>query len=500
MVGKSTALDNTVNAEAPAAPDPKRRIRDFSEGSIPNHLVAFSVPMLIGNLLQVLYSVINAIWVGRYLGPDSLAAVSVSTPIIFALIALIIGLTMATTVLVAQAFGARRPDEVARTVGNSLILLTALGAVVTAVGIGFRVPILRLIDTPPEVLDLAASYLAVFLAGLVPQFLYNAASAILRGLGDSQTPLRFLAYSVGLNAVLDPVLIFGLGPLPKMGIAGAALATVIAMIYAAVISLRYLFGTSGLAHYTRESFRLDWRITGLTFRIGLPAGVQQMLVSLSNLVVSSIVNGFGATVVAAFGAGARFDQFSFLPAMSLGMAVTSVVGQNLGAGKIKRVNETVKWAVLITGGITGLVAAVALIWPRALMIPFTTDPNVAAEGATYLRYVALGYVPLAIMFALSGVLRGAGDTIPAALISLTSLWVFRVPMAEYLSSLGGWGARGVWAAIAGSSYVGLVACFIYYRTGRWQSKAVIRRASLPGQNAPGDAPGPDGVPGPEAAA
>lgn len=480
-------------------PSGRRDERDFTLGSIPRHLVAFAVPMLAGNVLQVLYNTVNAIWVGRFLGPHALAAVSVSAPIIFGLIALVTGLTMATTVLVSQSFGARRPDQVSRTITNSLILLLGLGLVVSAAGVAFRRPILMVINTPAEVMDLASSYLAVYLTGLVAMFLYNAVGAVLRGLGDSRTPLRFLVYSVGLNIVLDPVLIFGLGPLPALGVPGAALATVLSQVFAAAISLRYLCVTSGLVRYHPGVFRLDARITGYTFRIGLPAGLQQVLVSLSGLVVSAIVNRFGAVVVAGFGAGGRLDQFAFLPALSVGLAVSGVVGQNLGAGEVSRVRETVKWSLLLSGGVTSIIALAALVWPEALMVPFTRDAAVLGAGATYLRYMSLGYIPLALMFAMSGVLRGAGDTVPTVVVTFVSLWLARVPLAAYLSSLPGLGVRGVWLAVAASPCVGLALYLAYYRAGRWQSKAVIRRVAGAGASDEyGDRSPADARPRPEA--
>jgi len=486
-----------------------RRVRDFTEGSIPRHLVSFAVPMLLGNLLQALYNTVDAIWVGRFLGHQALAAVSVGFPIIFALVALVIGITMATTVLVSQYFGARRPDQVVRTVNNSLLLLTVTGVAVSVLGIAFRRPLLRVINCPPEIIDTAASYLGIFMAGIVFMFLFNAAGAILRGLGDSRTPLRFLAYATGLNIVLDPVFIFGLGPLPALGAAGAALATVLAMAVSAVISLRYLYVTSGIVTYQPGSFGLDWELTKLTFRIGLPAGIQMVLVSLSAVVVSSFVNRFGSVVVAGFGAGTRLDQFAFMPSMSIGVAVSSLVGQNLGAGRVQRVGETVRWAVLISGGITFLVALVAFFKPDILLVLFTGDPSVLAEGGLYLRYMALAYVPLALMFVMSGVLRGAGDTVPAMVFTFISLWVIRVPLAHYLSSLSGLGVTGIWTAIATSPYVGLLLYYAYYRSGRWQTKVVTRRrgpeepgrtGERGGSEEPGAAEAPDRVEEPRGAA
>jgi putative MATE family efflux protein len=366
-----------------------KQITDFTEGSILRHLIVFSVPMLLGNLLQALYNTVDSIWVGRFLGPHALAAVSVGFPIIFALIAMVNGITMATTILVSQYFGAQQHERLVRTITNSLILLTVLGLMISVIGVAFRRPLLELINTPPEIIDMAAEYLAIFMAGLIGMFLYNVASAVLRGLGDSRTPLRFLAYATILNIILDPLFIFGVGPIPKMGVAGVALATIIAQGISALVSLRYLYVKSGLLQYEPGMFRIDWDLTALTFRIGLPAGIQQVLVSLSAVVVNSIVNSFGATVIAGFGAASRLDQFAFLPSMTMGLAVSALVGQNLGAGKPERVAETVKWSAILASSITAIVSVIAILRPDILMVLFTQDEAVLAEGSRYLRYVSL---------------------------------------------------------------------------------------------------------------
>jgi len=452
-----------------------KQITDFTEGSILRHLIVFSVPMLLGNLLQALYNTVDSIWVGRYIGPNALAAVSVGFPIIFALIAMVNGITMATTILVSQYFGAQQHERLVRTVTNSLILLTVLGLVISVIGVTFRRPLLQLINTPAEIIDMASEYLAIFMAGLIGMFLYNVASAILRGLGDSRTPLRFLAYATFLNIVLDPLLIFGLGPIPPMGVAGVALATVIAQGMSAVISLRYLYLKSGLLHYEPGMFRLDWELTSLTFRVGLPAGIQQVLVSLSSVVVNSIVNSFGATVIAGFGAASRLDQFAFMPSMTMGMAVSALVGQNLGAGKSERVSETVRWSAILSSSITAIVSAIAILRPDILMVLFTKDEAVLAQGALYLRYVSLSYIPMALMFTIGGVMRGAGDTVATMLLTLVSLWLFRVPLAKYLSSIPELGVGGVWLGIAMGSVAGFLLNFGYYKTGRWKRRVLVQR-------------------------
>jgi putative MATE family efflux protein len=456
-------------------------MRDFTKGSIARHLIAFSWPMLLGNLLQALYNTVDSIWVGRFIGHEALGAVSVSFPIIFSLVALLMGLTMATTTLVAQHKGAGNMDAVRNTVANSLKLLAGLGLVASLIGFLARNWLLRLINTPEAILVHASSYLGIFLLGLIGMFLYNVGSAILRGLGDSRTPLKYLAIATAINIALDPLLIFGVGPLPRMGVAGAALATVIAQGISSVLVLRYLMKTAGILRFEAPFLKLDWGVTKLTFKIGLPAGVQQFVASLGMLAMSSIINRFGATVVAAFGAAARLDQFATMPSMSVGMATSALVGQNLGAGREDRVREIVKHAVTLTAAITGAASLFALVAPRLFFSIFTDNPGVLAEGTRYLRIVAWSYVPFALMFVITGVLRGAGDTVPPMIITVVGLWLVRVPLATKLSAMPGLGSSGIWIANAISPTFGLVASYAYYRTGRWKAKVVARRAGASGQ-------------------
>lgn len=455
-----------------------RRMTNFTEGNMTKHLIMFAVPMFLGNLLQALYSTVDSIWVGRFLGPSALAAVSVSFPIIFALVALVMGLTMATTTLVSQYYGAGRHDDVQRTVSNSILLLGISGTAISIIGLFSRNWLLRLINVPEEIIGHASSYLGVYSLGLVAMFLYNAASAILRGLGDSRTPLKFLAYATVANIVLDPLFIFGAGPIPAMGVGGAALATVIAQTFSAVIGLSYLARKMNMFKLDRSFWVLDLQITKDTVRIGLPGGLQQTLVSLSSMIVGAIVNSFGPTIVAGFGAAARIDQFSFMPAMSVSLAVSALVGQNMGAGRHDRVAWAVRSSMLISAGLTSIVSLTAILFPATLLSIFTTDADVIRAGSEYLRIAALGYVPFALMFAFTGVLRGAGDTLATMFITLGSIWLVRVPLATFLSRTS-LGVRGVWWAIFFSQVLGLTMNFVYYRSGRWKRSVIVRQAALP---------------------
>ncbi|MBI2914711.1 MAG: MATE family efflux transporter, partial [Firmicutes bacterium] len=303
-----------------------RRTADFTQGSIPRHLAQFSLPLLVGNVFQALYNAVDSMWVGRFLGPDALAAVSVGFPVIFALVSLVMGFAMAATVLVSQYSGAGRMDMVRRAAGNSLTMMVVSAVLVSILGVVFNREILGLINTPPEIIGLASGYLNVFFSGMIFMFIYNTAGGILRGLGDSKTPVIYLVYSTVINIVLDPILIFGFGPIPKMGVMGAAAATVIAQAVAAVLTVHYLRRGTKVIDWEPRSFKPDRELTLQTLRIGIPAGMQFTVVSFSALVVGAIVNAFGKTVVAGFGAASRVELFAFFPAMSFGIAVSSLAG------------------------------------------------------------------------------------------------------------------------------------------------------------------------------
>ncbi|GAW93723.1 MATE family efflux transporter [Calderihabitans maritimus] len=452
----------------------RSRAANFTEGSIGRQLIWFSVPMLLGNLLQALYNTVDSIWVGRFVGAEALGAVSVSFPVIFTLVSLITGIGVAATVLVSQYKGARQPDMVQKVVSNVLLILVTAGLAVSVLGILFHGYLLRIINTPVEIFVMTSSYLKVFLAGLVFMFLYNAISAVLRGLGDSRTPLIFLLYATLINIVLDPLFIFGLGIFPRLGVAGAALATDIAQATAALMSLRYLKNL-GLLSFSFECFKLQWDLIKKILKIGLPAGVQHTIVSLGILALNAIINSFGEIIVAAYGAASRLDQFAFMPSMSISLAISAMVGQNLGAGKHERVREIVRWGILLSGGITFLVALVAVFSPRTLLALFTKEEEVLQAGALYLKVIGPSYVAFAVTFALQGVIRGAGDTLPSLIFSLIALWGIRVPGAALLSRLPALGVRGVWLAMAVSPVVGLLLHWGYYATGRWKTKVAVKQ-------------------------
>ncbi|WP_437540599.1 MATE family efflux transporter [Sorangium sp. So ce367] len=452
---------------------------DLTTGSIPRHIVTFSLPMLIGGFLQTTYSFINAIWVGQYLGTAALAAVTVSFPIVFTIFGVGMGMTLATNILVSQSFGARRFDELRRVVDGSTVLIYGLGLLLTALGELFTPQILRAMDTPADVFAPSVSYLRIYLLSLPFSFGMLALRSMLQGTGDSRTPLYFLLGSVVLTTVLDPLLIFGRLGLPELGLNGTAWATLVSQAIALVALNLYL-------HARRSPIAPSWPRFGQlgptmrkTLRIGVPAAVQQSVVALGMVVVTGIVNGFGEIATAAFGAASRIDQIAFLPAINMGMAISTLAGQNLGAGHHGRVREIFAWGCVFSGGMTLLISAVAVAFPEALLRVFITDPAVIELGVSYLHTVGACYVFFGLTFVSNGIINGAGATMITTATTLLSLWVVRAPLAYWLSREMR-SVKGVWYAIAASFVVSMIAGTAYYASGRWK-RPLVQKAP------PGDA-------------
>jgi len=447
--------------------EPPTQGRDLTVGSIPRHLIAFTVPLLMGSLLQTAYSLVNAVWVGRGLGTVALSAVTVSFPILFLVIAIAGGITMATSILVSQAYGAKDFMWMRRCVDSGVVLTALLTLICVVAGMLASKPLMHAMNTPAQVLPSGLSYLRISILGMPLMFGVFLIASILRGIGDSKTPLYFQSISVVFTALLDPLLMFGWLGFPKMGLNGTAVATLIAQFLTFASLVIYMRHRSHLVepHWLRPE--VDRETCLLTVRIGIPSMVQQALVSIGLVVITSIVNKFGEQASAGFGAGMRIDQLAFMPLMSFGMAASTLTGQNIGAGHLDRVRKIFMWGVVLSCGVTLFPTLLAVFAPGLLLSMFTTDQQVILVGSGYLRVIALGYMLLAVMFLGNGVVNGSGHTMVPTVISLIALWAFRVPLAEYLASATG-RPDGIWYAIVISNAVGMTLSVGYYYSGRWK--------------------------------
>lgn len=443
-------------------------MHDLTVGKPAKLILQFATPMLIGNVFQQLYNVTDSIIVGRFLGKEALAAVGASFPLIFMLISFVIGIASGSTVVIAQYFGAKDYTKVRRSIDTMYIFMFFASITIAIIGIVFSGPIFRLIKLPEEIVPQASLYMSVYLSGMVFFFGFNGTSAILRGLGDSKTPLYFLIISTLANIVFDLLFVVAF----KWGIAGAALATVLSQAGAFVTLIIYLNRTHELIRLTWRKPEWDKRIFMSSIRIGVPTGFQQTFVSLGMLALLRIVNDYGTNTIAAYSVAVRIDSLASLPAMNFGQALSTYTGQNIGANKIKRVRQ----GLVATLNMSTLVAVVTsiliMLFREPLMGMFTTDASVIAIGARYLLIVGGFYIMFSSMFVIGGIMRGAGDTLIPMFITLFALWIIRIPIAWFLSQK--IGVDGIWWAIPIAWFFGMTFSYLYYRTGKWKSKSVVK--------------------------
>lgn len=443
-------------------------MKDLTTGKIGLGIFKFALPMLIGQMFQQLYTFVDQIIVGNFLGKEALAAVGASFPIIFTLIALVIGVASGGTIVVSQFFGAKDYKMVKRAIDTVFIMLFAAAIILTAAGYPFIEQIFRLMQLPEELMEMGVSYLSVYIGGLFLFFGYNGVAAILRGLGDSITPLYFLILATVLNIGLDLLFIVVL----EWGVAGAAWATIVAQGTAFIVAVIYLNRTHPLIRFNIHDFAFDKKVFRESMRIGLPTGLQHTFVAFGMMALMGIVNTFGTNVTAAYTAAGRLDSLAVIPAMVFAQALATYVGQNMGAGKIERVNRGLWTTLFMSSVVSVIMTAVVIVFKYPLMGWFTQDTDVIRIGGDYLTIVTSFYLIFTSMFIFGSVMRGAGDTLIPMFITLFSLWLVRIPAAFFLSDK--MGETGIWWSIPTGWTMGLVLTLIYYKMGRWKSKVVVK--------------------------
>jgi putative MATE family efflux protein len=443
-------------------------MKELTSGNEARLIFNFAMPMLLGNLFQQLYNIVDTIIVGNFLGKEALAAVGASFPIVFTLISLIIGVASGGTIVIAQYFGAGDHNPVKRAIHTMYIFLTIASVALTLIGIPLTEEIFRLIRLPEEIIPEATTYLSIYLSGLLAFFGFNATSAILRGLGDSKTPLYFLMISTFFNIGFDLLFIVVF----KWGIAGAAVATVISQAGAFLTAVIYLNRNHRLIDFDLPNWHFDRKIFWQSLRIGLPTGFQHTFVSLGMMAIMAIVNTFGTNVIAGYAAAIRIDSLAILPAMNFSAALATFVGQNIGAGKSDRVKRGLIATLLMSSGVSIVVMAIVVLFKFQLIGMFTSDTEVIRIGGEYLLIVSSFYLLFTAMFKINGVLRGAGDTLIPMFITLTSLWIVRIPFAWIFSR--SMGETGIWWSVPAGWGIGLILSYIYYLTGRWKNMAVVK--------------------------
>ncbi|HBD93965.1 MAG: MATE family efflux transporter [Spirochaetes bacterium GWF1_31_7] len=442
-------------------------MKNMTEGSITKNILYFSIPMLLGNFFQQFYNIVDSIVVGRFVGKEALGAVGIAFPVMFLIIALIMGATTGSMILIAQFYGAKKMDALRRMVDTTYIFLFLMSIIATIAGLLLSPYILQILKTPDSIYQGAKTYIDIMFIGMLPLFGYNGLSALMRGVGDSKTPLYLLVIAAILNVFLDILFVAHF----RWGIAGASWATVISQGVSFVFGVIILFQKKSILSIRLKMY-FDKALFSKSIAIGIPSGVQQMAVALGMMALTRIVNGFGTNAIAAYAAAGRIDAFAMMPAMNFSMALSTFTGQNIGANKIDRVKKGLTSTLFMSTVFCLIITTIIMVFGKNLVSMFNSDPDVISIGNEYLVIVSAFYVVFSIMFIYNGLLRGVGDTFIPMIITIFSLWAIRIPTSAILS--GFMGTKGIWFGIPIAWLIGAVFSSIYYYTGRWKTKIAIR--------------------------
>ena len=437
----------------------------MTEGVIWKEILLFSIPLLLGNLFQQLYNAVDSVVVGNYIGAQALAAVGSSAPVINLLVSFFMGLAVGAGVIISRYFGARKKEELHIAVHTSLALTFAAGLVMTLIGVLISPYVLQWVGTPSDVMESSVLYLRIYFLGILSVMVYNMGSGILRAVGDSRNPLYFLIVSSVTNIILDMLFVIVF----HMGIAGVGWATLIAQPISAVLTMLLLMRTKEEYQVKLKHIRFHKHMLYEIVRLGLPSGLQNAIVSFSNVIVQSNINAFGSLAMAGCGSYTKIDGFAILPVMSYSMALTTFTGQNMGAKKYDRVKQGAKTGILMSViTIVCISALLLMLGPNVLAI-FSSDPTVINYGLYMMHVLAPGYIFLAISHAFNGIIRGAGITTVPMIVMVTCWCGLR--MAWILTSVPLFHDIGVvfmgWPLTWIASALWL---FLYYRKGKWMTR------------------------------
>ena len=396
-------------------------LRDMTEGSIIRQMILFALPLMAGNIFQMLYNTVDSVVVGQYVGKEALAAVNSTTMIINMLVFFFNGFSVGAGVLIARHFGARDYERLHNAIETTMAMTFLFCLIFTIVGSAAVKPMLTVMSTPEDVLEDATTYLTIYFLGISGLLVYNMGSGILRSVGDTTRPLLFLILTSLLNIALDLLFVLGF----HMGIAGVAWATILAQFISAVLTTLLLTRSKDIYQLTWKDLKIDGGVLGEIFKVGLPAGIQSVITAFSNVFVQSYINFFGSSCMAGWGCYNKLDQFIMLPMSSMAMAATTFVSQNIGAKKIHRANKGTVTAILMSVGVTAVIALGLVIWAEPSVRLFTQDESVIEFGVLFLQANTFFLLFNCVNHVLAGALRGRGDSRGPMIIMLLSFVAIR---------------------------------------------------------------------------
>lgn len=446
--------------------------KDMTEGAPWKRIVEFSIPMLIGNIAQQFYNTADSIIVGKYVGDNALAAVGSASPILNLLLVLFVGISTGAGIMVSQYFGAKERKHLSHTIGVCITLTAIASVIIMVLGPMVTRPLLEFLNTPDSIIDWCNDYLVIYYVGIAGFAYYNILAGVLRGLGDSVSALVFLLIATALNVGLDLWFVAGLG----LGVPGVALATVIAQSVSAILCIIKLAKMKHTFDFNLKMLIPDKRFSIKLIKLGLPSGITQAIFSLAMIVVQSLTNSFGEMVIACNVIVMRVDGFAMMPNFTFGSAMTTYAGQNIGAKKMDRVNKGTKQGTIIAVAVSATITLLILVFGKYLMGVFTDTAELVDLSMRMMGILAVGYIAMAVTQSLSGVMRGAGDTMTPMWISLITTVILRVPVAygiAYLTRSAAYPTgrpESTFISLLVSWTIGAIITAIFYKRGKWREK------------------------------
>ena len=447
---------------------------DMTVGTPWKAILTFAFPLLIGNIAQQLYSTVDSIVVGKYIGDNALAAVGSSGPILNLLLVLFIGISTGANIMVAQYFGAKNRSSLSYTIGNALTVTAIACGILIVIATPLIRPILILLNTPDSIIDWCADYLMISLIGIAGMAFYNILSSIIRGMGDSFSSLIYILIATVINIILDIFFVAAL----NMGVGGVALATVIAQLISSALCILKLSKMREHFDFGLKYMKPKGEFVKTIIRLGLPSGLTQAIFSSAMIIVQSLTNQFGEQFIAANVVIMRVDGFAMMPNFSFGIAMATFAGQNVGAGLYDRVTKGAKQGTLMAVICSTVITGVILLFGKNLMWVFTDTAELVQMSYYLMTILAAGYIAVAVTQSLSGVMRGAGDTMTPMWISLITTVAIRVPVAYLISyltttdSLPNGRCECIQISLLASWVLGAVFTTIFYCRGKWKTKAI----------------------------
>jgi putative MATE family efflux protein len=441
---------------------------NLSKGNVVKQLIRFAIPFIISNMIQTLYSVADMIIVGQFNGTVSMSGVNIGGQVTMLMTNIAVGLSAGATVLIAQSVGAEKTKKLQSIIGTLLSALMIMAIIMTAIMLLLKGPILRVINTPEESFPEASSYLVVTALGTIFIFGYNALSAVMRGMGDSKSPLYFVAIACASNVVLDLLFVGVFG----QGAAGAGIATVISQALSMLLCIIYLKKKKFVFDFNIKSFTIDRVQLKSILKLGIPISFQNLITNLSFLFMTTLVNSIGVTASAAVGAVGKYNGFAILPAIAMNAAISTMCAQNIGAGKEDRAKKTWLTGMAISCLISYVIFFITRMFPGEVLRMFADNEEMVQVGTTYLHAFSFDYLLVPIAFSMNGLFIGAGHTTYSLFSNILSGIIVRIPMAYILCNVMGYGLYGVGLAVPIATLSAILLNLWFFLSGRWRVRTI----------------------------